>query len=594
MKPFLESKTERSDSLLRARDHYNLGMLDKAIRFGIAICSLIIFALRASERLTSPQLTAEDGVSFFEQAYNLPVWASIPLPYRGGFYVINRILSELALNFHFGLVPLVFVTLALMTQIFCCGFFISERFSWIIPNIWHRALFCLLLAAIPASSEIHLRLYNVHWYLGILAFLLVMMQAPHSWHGKFLYMLSWLLIGFSAPQTIVFAPCLFVRAIVDRRLRWFALVAVIGLGIVALLTVQANAEGVRGTGGLQPVALVVAIINAVAFRVLAVGTVGLSRLFDTFYQRSDLIWMYIFLLPYLALIISGFYLFWRQQRREYLLVWAFLVYCTVAPMALLFLGRAEFLQAGQHLAGLWGDDRYYVLPICALYFALLWWLSLNPFGSRSFSGARWLLTLPILFAVTSDFFVPNTFISDFQWASQVRRIEQAEALAPGSTLDVPINPTNEWTMHLHIPPSDLPVYTNLHVADQEAQGSFDFAARNTTFAGLDPQPSQQVPEDEAVRAAGWVLADGTSQHPSEVLVVSSTAQQVLARTSVTLERRDLVAIDPRLFISGWQVVFPVDQLSVGEHVLRAYAFDAETQTAYPIPGEIRIIISETH
>lgn len=594
MKSLLKNRIEHSDSLIKAKNYYIFGRFDKAITiFGVVLCSLIVFVFRTSERLFNPQLVAEDGV-FFQNTYNLSFLDTIFLPYRGGFYVFSRILYEVALVFRLDLVPLVFVVLALVVQIFCCTIFLSERFSWIVPNVWYRAFFCILLATIPASSEIHLRLYNVHWYLGILAFLLVIMEAPYSWRGKFLYMVSWVLIGFSAPQTIVFLPCLAVRALVDRRLRWFSFIAVVGLGIVVFLTVQANTERVRGTGGLQLVALGVALFNALAFRVLTVGTVGLSRLFDTFYQYDDLRWMYVLLLPYLALIISGAYFFWQQQRRDYLLVWVALIYCTIAPIALLFLGRADFLQARQHLSGLWGDDRYYVLPICTFYFTLLfWWLSLSPYKNRYLRSARWLLVLPILFAVTSDFFVHNVFISDFQWKSQVRRIKQAEALAPGSILDVPINPTNEWTMRLHVPPSDLPAYINLRVASQEVQGYFDFAARNTTPAGLDPQPSQKISTEEGVRAAGWVLADGTPNHPNEVLVISIMEQKVIARTSVLLERPDLASMDPRLLISGWQVVFPADQLSAGVHVLRAYAFDAKTQTAYPIPGEIRITIIGT-
>ncbi len=569
-------------------------LLFKWIYILTIVCVGFIYIFRAKDRILMPQFVAEDGLSYFQNAYNLPFLQSVILPYRGGFYFIGRLLSELSLNIQFEYAPITFVLFSLIIQVICSCLFLSERFAWIIPNIWYRALFCLIIAAIPASNEVHLRLYNVHWYLAILAFLLVLIEAPRRWYEKSLYVLLWVVIGFSAPQVIVFAPCMVVRAIVDRRIRWPSLAVVFVLFWVAIATSRANSEGVTSATDFRPIALCIAIINAIAFRVLAVANIGLNRLFEHFYQKNSLLFVYLFFIPYIAFLIHGASIFWQRQRRDYLLIWIFLLYCTTAPLALLFLGRAEFLLAGQQLSRLWGDDRYYILPICAFYFGLLWWLSLNPFGSKTLAKARWILVLPIVFAITSDFWIPNVFISDFQWKSQVRRIKEAEALAPGSILDVPINPTSEWTMKLHIPPLEMPSFDDLHIVDQPARGYFDFAARNTTLAGLDPHPSQEVSLNEAVRASGWVFADGTQNHPSEVIIVDNTEKRILARTPVILERRDLIAVDPGLLISGWQVVFPIDQLTIGEHVLHAYSFDAQKFIVHPIPGEIQITILPAH
>jgi hypothetical protein len=62
---------------------------------------------------------------------------------------------------------------------------------------------------------------------------------------------------------------------------------------------------------------------------------------------------------------------------------------------------------------------------------------------------------------------------------------------------------------------------------------------------------------------------------------------VLAQTSVDLPRADVAASmnNSRLTTCGWDVLFPINTLAPGTHILQAYIFDPDTKEAILVPGE---------
>jgi len=136
---------------------------DYIVQVGTVFLVAIIFYIRGCSRIILPQLWAEDGVVFFQDAYNLAFWTSITKSYRGYYHLLPRIVAEVATLFRLEFIPAIYVLTAFLVAVFCCSFFLKQTFAWIVPNVYQRALFCVLFALMPANDEALLRFVNMQW-----------------------------------------------------------------------------------------------------------------------------------------------------------------------------------------------------------------------------------------------------------------------------------------------------------------------------------------------------------------------------------------------------------------------------------------------
>lgn len=549
----------------------------------------IVLILRGNDRIWHAQFVAEDGVVFFQDAYNLDFLSAVTKSYNGGYYLLARLLSELALLFPLESVPTIFVLSSLIVTIFCCSFFLLDNFNWIVPNLYHRAFFCLLLAALPSTDEVLLRLVNVHWYLGIVDFLLVLMKIPQNFIGKAVYLFLWLFSGLSAPQTIVFTPCLIAKAFGDKRNRTLLVFSAIFLIILAFIIKQQNANVffVKGVD-TSHASLSLAVVNALASRILT-SFLSINLTYEWFYNSERLYVAYLLMMPFIVLNAAAIVNCFKRKRWTQLFVWLYSLYCIFAPIIITFLGRPALLLLSQNInkLGILGNERYFILPLVAWYFGFFLWMT-SVIGNIRRKYIKHLFALAIVPALIFDFHFENIFIADHQWYSQVQRIKVAEALSPGSTLLVPSNPQEDWSMHLHIPPSYLPRIESLIFVDKPGQGYFDFARANA-------DGQKVVQSDRAVRASGWAINSEANRPANEVLILDKNSNTIVARTIVNQLRTDVAkAMRNRRFRrSGWQVVFPIDRLEIGTHTLRAYAFDSSKMQVFPLAEEMTIEIVDS-
>jgi hypothetical protein len=554
----------------------------------IALVALI-FILRGQDRLTYPQFVAEDGRVFFQDSYNLDLWRSITRFYNGGSYLLSRLIAEFSQIFRLELIPTIFVLSSLIVATSCCCIFLSSRFKWLVPSLHLRSLCCIMLALMPSSNELILRLVNAHWYLAIACFLLILMNIPRHFLGKILYALMWIISSLSAPLIVVFSPSLIVRAIIDQknRLLLIALTAfLIGIAIV-IRQENATVDFVQDVDASQA-SIILGIVNTLTYRVLLTCILGDRTAYELFHDNKTL----LAYLPYLLTIAYGYIViqtatnFIKRKLWMKLAIWTHIQYCVLAPLLLTFLGRPEILLQSQSIKTLWGSERYFFLPVGACLFGFFWWIIHVQPKRLLLKWAKLLSPLIVLPAFILDFSIANIWITDHQWLTQVERIKKAEIFSPGQMLNVPVNPTQDWSMTLRLPGSRLPKLQALRFMENRNSGYLDFVR---AYGG----GKQVVSRKRAVKAGGWAVDQEANRPAAEVLVIDKTSNQVLARTRVNLWRSDVAKAlqNDRLLFSGWQVVFPIEQLQPGKHILAAYAFDPATMQAFPLTNEIEIEVT---
>jgi hypothetical protein len=541
------------------------------------ICVILIFILRGADRLRNPQLWAEDGSIFFQDAYNLSFWESILKTYKGYYHLLPRLFAEAALILRLELVPTVFVIVALIIGVFCCCFFLLDGFSWIIASRYQRSLICIVFAALPANDEVVLRFVNMQWYIGLLAMLLVLLEMPRSWLGRLSYITIWLIVVATAPQTVIFLPCLLVRAWFERHHRPVLLFASTVVATVFVFVAYNSASEPSITKSpFDASAFLIAVFNVLAYRVFATASLGLNTLLNVMGGAYAPL-AYIWYLPSLVFAGSVAILLLRHRRYRQLILWSYFGYCIVAPVLLALAGRPALIQDAQLLTNLTGGERYYMLSIAALYLAAFWAVATFAEQSRWLVPALGLLCLLLMPAISSDFAVAR--LNDRQWYAEVQRIKLREAQS-GGTITVPLAPYTPWAMQLEVPLPFLPPMDAVIVTQQQATGGFDTVA-------ADVDGGRVVKRGELLRATGWALADLGNVAIDTVILVDTTSNRVLARTQLGTERPDVAATinQPTALHSGWDVTFAVWSLEVGQHRIQAYLYDDQKGIAYPIAGK---------
>ena len=372
--------------------------------FKVLIVGIItaILVLRGGQRITHPQLWAEDGAVFFQDAYNFSFWQSVLTPYAGYFLVLPKLLAEIAMLFRLELVPLVFAISSLLITTACCSLFLFDSFSRLIPNLFLRAIFCVLLAALPASDELVLHLANIQWYLGIACMLLILMPMPQRLVTRAIYFLAWLLAIASAPIAIIFFPCLLIKAWIEQRGRIVLLMSSATIVVVVLLIIWLKITSPpTPSATLNPLVMLVALINVFAYQVLAAAILGGTGSQAMLTGHASI--AYLLYIPFLicvsAVIISN----WHGKRWNESLTLFFLCYCMVASITLALVGRPYLIQDAQIIGNSHGGERYYVLSLAALYLASICGVYRYLSGKRWFTPVTVLLCLLLLVPVRLDF-----------------------------------------------------------------------------------------------------------------------------------------------------------------------------------------------
>jgi hypothetical protein len=552
--------------------------LRRSLQIGTVAAVILILVLRGPDRIVHAQLWAEDGSVFFQDAYNLGFWESITKTYRGYYHVLPRILAEFAMLLRLDLVPTFFALSSLIVIALCCCMFLLNHFTYFMPSLPLRALFCILLAALPATDEVLLRFVNIQWYLSVFCMLLVIMRPPEKWTGRTLYVLAWVLAGLTVPMAMIFVPCLFIKGQLEPRNRTTVIVA---CGLVALIMLVVIKEALtttpEGNMARDPAAMPVALVNIFAYHVLAAATLGSNRI-QTILGQDHTALIYLWLLPFVVLNLSILVHTYQRKKWDALVIWSYLIYCMIAPIVLTLVGRPSLISEAPSFGNPTYGARYYVVAVAALYLAILWCVN------RYLTNTRWSIPVMsvtcvmLLIPIQSDFALSK--LSDWQWSAEARRIEAAESRGAGTTITIPLPPYSPWAMSLQVPPQRALHPWPLPIASQPVAGHFDgvLAVESDDMTRVGRQ---------FVRAIGWAADPSGNRPASVILIVDRTSSQIVARTYTSVERSDVSELSgrPELLQSGWDVIFSVEHLEPGAHTFQAFVLDERSGRAFLIPGE---------
>ena len=359
---------------------------------GILLCSL-----RRPAAFFYPDLIAEDGSIFFQDAYNLGLFRSLLEPYSGYFHSLSRILAWIGVV----LVPLEFLPIGFALSSaavasFCLSFFYSPCFRHILAHDGARFLLVLVLLLAPNADNLIL-LFGVHWYILFLSCVVFFAQPPRTWGSCLGFSAIGVLAAFSSPGFVLLLPFLLLRYWVATKPMekiWMASWIVSLLAIVGMYLYETARKTSGGEHGLGILESLHGLLNAVSLSWLSTTLLG-THVLPMRVGNVDPAWSYA-----IALLVAGVVgvLLWGQRRRITksipALCWILL---SIGMVGLLWL-RPGFLQDFITFQA-FGHDRYFTVPTLLLILSvgvLLHGLpQVNGSGTRrtALLGFLWLLAI---------------------------------------------------------------------------------------------------------------------------------------------------------------------------------------------------------
>jgi hypothetical protein len=381
---------------------------------------------------------AEDGTTFYAQAYNVSGLQALLIPWTGYLQTLPRLEAAVAIHFPLTLGPYLATAVALVFDVLPGAFFVSDRFREVVPSRAVRVIVGVISVIMPDSFELMGNLANVQWHLGLLAFLIIVApEPPRTRLGDLLDFAALAVSSISGPFCFLLGPIAVWRWI-WRRESWFlprlaVIIAAMMVQGIVVLTHFGDRQGMLLGPSLHWLVraldrpLVTPLIGGVNYQQLLHSGLWAGRL------------------PALVLLLATLligYAAWRGPhalRLFFVFAAGVMVMTLVSPVAA---NTPEGQWAG--LTGWYGqgDMRYYYIPSLAWVLALLC-AALRAHWRVLRILAALVLISGLVVAVPRDWRYPDLAPTGFQAAAE--RFDRAPR---GTTMTIPIEIPG-WTMTLH-------------------------------------------------------------------------------------------------------------------------------------------------
>ncbi|MFQ5417374.1 MAG: hypothetical protein ACE5FL_10050 [Myxococcota bacterium] len=203
---------------------------------GLFAASAVVLFLRRPDAFSRAQFYAEDGKSWYAQAYHLGAVAPFLMPQDGYFQTLPRIAALVAQALPLAHAPLCMNLFGLVVQIAPILLLLSPRFDGVLPSARLRLLLSLFYALQPNGAEMHVTITMAGWRLALLALMVIVADAPRTRAGTVYDVCVLALSAISGPFAILLAPAAAVSWAHKRDAR--------GLRVVAILAAGAGLQGV--------------------------------------------------------------------------------------------------------------------------------------------------------------------------------------------------------------------------------------------------------------------------------------------------------------------------------------------------------------
>ncbi|MBD2773881.1 hypothetical protein [Iningainema tapete] len=408
--------------------------LNVGLRFQvfIFITALVILISRRVDAVFHAQFWAEDGKFWYAEAYNIGILNSLFLPKSGYLQTISRLCGAVAQFLPLVWAPKLFNLTAIAIKILPVNLIASVRFAQLIPSLQTRLFLALLYLALPNSHEIHGNITNVHWFLALLA-CMVVLATPSSlivWQAFDIGVI--LLAGLSSPFSVILAPIAALYWWLRRR-RW---TFILFLGLLLTATVQATAillnwhNRFSTTLGATP-ELFAKILAAQVFLGAILGHRS-GRLIN--YLPGSIVISTLVTVAGIGLVI---YCLLKASLELRL----FTIFATgVLSISLLSPVVSSTLPQWQELWLPGAGGRYWFIPMLTFVTILTWFLGAKRPSKLRLTAKIALVTMIV--GVIVDWQYPKFADLDFQGYSQ-----KFVAAPIGTKVTIPINPPG-WFMEL--------------------------------------------------------------------------------------------------------------------------------------------------
>ncbi|HUD07295.1 MAG TPA: hypothetical protein VMR34_05400 [Candidatus Saccharimonadales bacterium] len=396
----------------------------------LALCTLVII-LRKPEAFTHAQFWAEDGVTWFQSAYNHGLRTTLFLPYSGTFSIFQRIIAYIATFLPLNYAPLFFNLSALACQLLPIFILNSKRLQPIVRYQLIAIVVSLLYVAIN-SQEVFVNLANVQWHFAIAAFLLLIASKPTSRLWVAFDVVVLMIAGLTGPITF---PLVIIAFLVwfNTRLRH----SLLNLGVLivtSLLQLISLFIIEPGQRGYYHHLVWIDVIKMMVGQVFAGSIFGVKHVF--YFYNSLHLWIALGV----ALAIIAYAIRKGPSWLRYANLYSLLLFVSV-------------LFSLHPLAGVdvWGvlidpgaGQRYWFIPIFVWLVTLLW----VALAAKSIIMRIVCICLIVLFVAMG---IPSSWkIAPLPNLNYQYYVSQCNQQKPGHLCEIPINPGGvHWQMVLY-------------------------------------------------------------------------------------------------------------------------------------------------
>ncbi|MFH1947464.1 MAG: hypothetical protein ABIJ23_04905 [Candidatus Magasanikbacteria bacterium] len=383
-------------------------------------CFFIVVSRRI-DVITCAQFWGEDGSIWFAQAYNLGILKSIFLPYTGYLQTFSRIIASFSQFIPLVLVPLFYNLSAIFIKILPVNFLLSGRFSHISKKMLPFVIFAFIYLVLPNTSEVFANVTNTHWYLSLLAFMVIVSKPAENMPGKFFDFFIIILSSLSGPFVIFLLPLSFVYWYKNKnRQKLIISVLLLFFSFMQGALIIFTANDVRSTMELG--ISFMSFIKIVAGQIFIASVFGYKwfvYIYDLFLNEIN-IWSRI---VYLIVFFVGLSVMIFTLLKSKLEIKLFLIFSWLVLFASLFTPMVSLTQKQWEIMSLPGAaTRYWFIPMLGFVLSLVYIACQKEYKSFRFVGLFAIILM--LIGISYDWVFPKW--NNLDYKNQVRTFEQVE------------------------------------------------------------------------------------------------------------------------------------------------------------------------
>jgi hypothetical protein len=502
--------------------------------------------VRQPQDFLVPQLNAEEGSVFFQEAYNQGFLASFFSSEAGYYHLLLRLTAGLALLAPLEFVPFVFKFVSFAVQMLPVAYLLAADVAGFVAAPALRVAAAALYVAGPNSSEIFVNVNNAQWHLTLAGCLILLSGRQPGKVRNVVDTGVLVLFSLSGPFSLVCVPL--------ALWCWW----------------RDGGSGVRGAQTLGPAIVVIGALVQAGYLLSGQRLGGAEQFAGTTLMET----IRIVGLHGTLNSLLGMHFMWRHGAE--LPAWAPVAAAAAVPLfavAVVRLGNAALVVLSGLAAAsvavmllfplndprLWLSPefgpRYFFFTTLAILYTLLALVERGGWGRRL---AAPLLAVALVFGVRGDFSVP--VLPDTQWRDQIAVFR---TLAQGERFYIPIHPHTGWGVTL--------------VKQDRAEASEVFARpvlpEYPLFASLAPVREATPGGGETMVVFEGFAIDTTEGKPAAGVMLVVDGRHYPAVTGIESQQALAATNDPALSAAGFSRSVPSREFGPGVHRVEVWARD---------------------